>query len=99
IVDEGCDVDGDGDGFTPDEGDCVDSGAGANLINPGATEVCDGIDNDCDGQIDEFVKNSCGQCAPEPQEECNGQDDNCNGRIDDGVVNLCGFCGPTPVEV
>ncbi|MFT3714312.1 MAG: putative metal-binding motif-containing protein [Archangium sp.] len=33
-------------------GDCDDSDA---LRFPGATEVCDGRDNDCDGQIDEGV--------------------------------------------
>jgi hypothetical protein len=34
-------------------GDCNDGSA---AINPAATEVCDGIDNDCDGSIDEGVQ-------------------------------------------
>ncbi|MBK7808988.1 MAG: T9SS type A sorting domain-containing protein [Saprospiraceae bacterium] len=34
-------------------GDCNDSN---NAINPAATEVCDGIDNDCDGSTDEGVQ-------------------------------------------
>ncbi len=29
-------------------GDCADTGVGAASIHPGATEVCDGIDNNCD---------------------------------------------------
>lgn len=41
--------DRDGDGY--DRGvDCDDS---SNSINPGATELCDGLDNNCDAQIDE----------------------------------------------
>jgi len=41
-------ADEDGDGFTADV-DCDDSDAG---VFPGAEEICDGIDNDCDALID-----------------------------------------------
>ena len=40
----------DGDGFNELEGDCNDS---ESSINPNAYEIRDGIDNNCDGEIDE----------------------------------------------
>ncbi|MFT4978651.1 MAG: hypothetical protein ACI8S6_004561, partial [Myxococcota bacterium] len=39
----------DGDGYYSDV-DCSDQEP---LVNPGAVELCDGLDNDCDGKIDE----------------------------------------------
>ena len=65
--DEDCDPstfgnrDSDGDGFvdaaccngTVCGNDCNDGAAG---IHPTASEVCDGLDNDCDGSVDEAVR-------------------------------------------
>jgi hypothetical protein len=44
------DIDGDGDGFTPADGDCDDSDA---TSYPGAAELCDNADNNCDVAVDE----------------------------------------------
>jgi uncharacterized repeat protein (TIGR01451 family) len=42
--------DNDGDGFSVGEGDCDDT---APTRRPGAPELCNGLDDDCDGQTDE----------------------------------------------
>ena len=56
----------DNDGITGAEGDCNDNNG---WIFPGATEFCDSVDNDCDGDVDEEcigndvvpgLKSSCG---------------------------------------
>jgi hypothetical protein len=54
-------TDGDGDGYTEREGDCDDSDPDR---YPGAIEVCNEIDDDCDGEIDEG--GVCPSCEDEP---------------------------------
>jgi Putative metal-binding motif len=70
-------------------------------------EVCNGLDDNCNGLIDEGVKNMCpldltaahAHCAVET---CNCKDDNCDGVIDEGLpTNACGgACGcAVPAEI
>jgi hypothetical protein len=62
IAGSGCEVDADGDGVSSCQ-DCDDHDPHA---YPGNTEVCDGVDNDCDGATDEGLGSvTCGHgpCA------------------------------------
>ncbi len=69
-----------GDGGCAREGTirCID-GVGACDATPGAptAEVCNGLDDDCDGALDE---------QPRQDEACNGGDDDCDGLIDEGFA-------------
>jgi len=94
--------DDDGDGFTGDDGDCNDDDAD---VYPGATEVCDAVDNDCDGEADGIVV-SCfdgepalvgvGACLPGTSECLAGEFAACTGQslpvaevCDDRIDNDC----------
>ena len=64
-----CDEDDDNDGFD-DEDDCGPLDA---TVNPAGVEVCDDLDNDCDGDVDEdpfFECGSLGVCADGVTTKC-----------------------------
>ncbi|MBI4508230.1 MAG: SUMF1/EgtB/PvdO family nonheme iron enzyme [Deltaproteobacteria bacterium] len=51
-------------------------------------EVCNGIDDNCNGLIDDGI--SCIPCTPQP-EVCNNRDDDCDGQVDEGITPMdCG---------
>lgn len=93
-------------GFGDCNGDCDDRKA---TIFPGAAELCNGYDDNCDGKIDEGVRAICGTgwcqrhadtctsaCVPGSPivEVCNAFDDDCDGVIDNGTDDeLCGASG------
>ncbi|MBX3184314.1 MAG: hypothetical protein KF915_16925 [Polyangiaceae bacterium] len=81
---------------------CTADGSGTECVitNPGATpteEVCNGLDDDCDGLVDEGL--TCDGCVPQP-EICNGRDDDCDRSIDEepdvslNDPNIGGECEP-----
>jgi Putative metal-binding motif len=86
-------------GYAADAHDCNDNVAST---HPKADEVCNFVDDDCDGRTDEGVRPSCGVgwcrrladsctgsvCTPgKPRaEECNAFDDDCDDVLDEDVT-------------
>lgn len=84
-------------GYAESADDCDDSAVDT---HPGAVEVCNGLDDNCDDRTDEGARERCGvgwcerlapscdpgSCVPgDPSQElCNGVDDDCDGEIDEG---------------
>ena len=54
------------------------------------TETCNGLDDDCNGIIDDVPGGCQKTCTPEV---CNGVDDDCNGIIDDNLTDVGQPCG------
>ncbi|MHC4836688.1 MAG: MopE-related protein, partial [Planctomycetota bacterium] len=69
---------------------CLGGMASCIADNNPSEEVCDALDNDCDGAVDEGLRNACGDCGSEdevPDERCDGEDNDCDGVVDEG--DLC----------
>jgi hypothetical protein len=108
-VDEGCDDDKDGycdagmsyipnasnkvDVCVNGPGDCVDTNGS---INPGAAEICDGLDNNCAGGVDETCKDADGDgycvgnvpkgpSCPNGGGDCNDS----NKNVNPGATEVC----------
>jgi len=85
--DDSASVDQDDDGYDEDV-DCDDLNA---AIHPDATEVCDGVDNNCDDQIDEGV---AGTWYPDADEDGYGDDSAAESACTqpDGYTDVGGDC-------
>jgi|GEM_PF-947717 len=87
-------------GYVDNNLDCDDAHADA---NPSGTEICDGLDNDCNAATDDLGDGDgdgydfCDDCNdsnasihPGGTETCTGLDDDCDGLVDDEDPDVTG---------
>lgn len=98
-----CDEDGDGYeqcGIALPTGDCVDGpaqceGCDPAVIHPGATELCNGIDDNCDGRVDDVSacfgpdldRDGIDACSATPGPGCDCDD--CDAAVGGGLRERC----------
>lgn len=86
-------------GYVAIGGDCIDRDG---AVSPGAVELCNGLDDNCDGAVPENELDRDGdgysECQgdcndadarvnPGATETCNGIDDNCDQHVDEGILS------------
>ncbi len=79
-------TDEDGDGVTPNDGDCDDADP---TRYPGKSEECNGIDDNCNGAVDEGLDDTDhdGIADCQDTETCDGVDNNGDGLVDEGYAD------------
>lgn len=89
VTDEGCDDDNDGycDNSMPylasalcQENDCDDNASTGASVNPGKADICNNVDDDCDGNLDQKKVNNqfvstCNACANVVEVDCDTEYD------------------------
>ncbi len=88
-VDNTLPYDADGDGYAFEIDDCDDTDSS---VNPGASEVFDGVDNDCNGMIDEGFTDVDGDGYAFEIDDCDDTDSSINpgaSEVFDGIDNDC----------